>query len=218
MKIVSVRHLLLAGAVMLLPAAAQASSKPEDVKIPKTVSACELSDLQAASACSGYFAGNLNGGKDDKIAASKYALDLIGYTWDGKTIVEKIDKIDSIAFSAPLIGVNFISIHYGGGKDSPFKGDDTTGFYRVETSTALTQLATRYGSLSNAILYATLPLNPGGGIPGGGNPGSGGPGDGPVDGGGLGSAVPEPAVWAQLIMGFGLIGFARRRRMASVAA
>jgi len=30
--------------------------------------------------------------------------------------------------------------------------------------------------------------------------------------------IPEPAVWAQLIVGFGLVGFAARRRKATVAA
>jgi len=32
------------------------------------------------------------------------------------------------------------------------------------------------------------------------------------------NAVPEPASWAMLIMGFGLVGAAARRRKAAVAA
>ncbi|MFZ4382319.1 MAG: PEPxxWA-CTERM sorting domain-containing protein, partial [Sandarakinorhabdus sp.] len=32
------------------------------------------------------------------------------------------------------------------------------------------------------------------------------------------TAVPEPATWAMLIVGFGMVGFAARRRKAAVAA
>ncbi|MEY2884091.1 MAG: hypothetical protein RL490_1815, partial [Pseudomonadota bacterium] len=31
-------------------------------------------------------------------------------------------------------------------------------------------------------------------------------------------AIPEPAIWAQLIIGFSMVGFAARRRKISVAA
>ena len=43
---------------------------------------------------------------------------------------------------------------------------------------------------------------------------------GPLDGGGSGSEVPEPNVWAMLIVGFGIVGVSarRRRNVAAVAA
>jgi hypothetical protein len=39
-----------------------------------------------------------------------------------------------------------------------------------------------------------------------------------IDNGGGGGAVPEPASWAMLIAGFGLVGAASRRRRRSIAA
>lgn len=56
--------------------------------------------------------------------------------------------------------------------------------------------------------------NPGGGNPGGGNPGGGNPGGGdpPM------AAVPEPATWAMLIVGFGVIGAGMRRRPRPLTA
>ena len=42
---------------------------------------------------------------------------------------------------------------------------------------------------------------------------------GPLEGGGSGATVPEPSVWAMLLIGFGAIGVsARRRRPVAVAA
>jgi hypothetical protein len=32
------------------------------------------------------------------------------------------------------------------------------------------------------------------------------------------TAVPEPATWAMLLVGFGLVGLARRRQVRTVAA
>ena len=57
--------------------------------------ACALSDLApGASACSGFFAGNLLGGSDDKLAGHIAGLQTIGFTWDGKW--DSITKIDSL--------------------------------------------------------------------------------------------------------------------------
>lgn len=42
---------------------------------------------------------------------------------------------------------------------------------------------------------------------------------GPLEGGGIGAEVPEPSVWAMLLIGFGAVGVsARRRRSVAVAA
>ena len=179
---------------------------------PTVIAACELADLQGATACNGYYAGNLNGGSSGMIADAKLALAAIGYSWDGD--MAKVEKIDSfvgksIAFSLPLTGINFVSVHYGAGQGPAKVPAGTTGFYKIDGAKGLFSLQTRFGSLSNAILY----LKPKVGT--GGNNG----GSEPTDGGGdTAGVVPEPAVWMQLILGFGLVGFARRRRTTTVAA
>jgi hypothetical protein len=58
----------------------------------------------------------------------------------------------------------------------------------------------------------------GGGGAGGGDPGDGGGDGGGAGGGGPVGGVPEPAAWAMLIAGFGLVGAAQRRRQAQVVA
>lgn len=169
------------------------------------VKLCAIGDIQAASACSGYFVGNLNGGGFDKISESKAALSLLGFKWDGMNVVQKIEEFtgQSIAFSTSLAGTSFVSIHYGAG-EGPIKAQGgVTGFYKIDTTTPLERLATQFGSLSNAILYSNnnslSVLGSGGG-----------------NGGNVGG-VPEPATWLQLIVGFGLIGLAQRRlKRASV--
>lgn len=59
-----------------------------------------------------------------------------------------------------------------------------------------------------------LPIPPGGspttGGPGGGGPGGGGPGGGSSDTGP--AAIPEPTTWVMMILGFGAVGYAIRRR------
>lgn len=198
----SLKTVLLAAAIAMVSTSAFA--KDDDDKKAKPVAVCALSDLTATTACSGYFAGNLNGGSPDMILAAQSALKTLGYAWDGDMAkVEKIEKFDGreIEFDLPLTGVNFVSIHYGAGKGPDKVPGGTTGFYKVDAADGLFTLKTRFGSLSNAILY----LKP---------KASDADSDfaGSPDLGGTSGAVPEPAVWMQLILGFGLVGFYRRRQ------
>jgi len=181
------------------------SPTPAPVTNPIVVAGCELADLQGATACNGYYAGNLNGESKAMVASSQFALAALGYSWDGSMDgVKKIDSFDKknvISFEVPLTGINFVSIHYGAGKGPAKVSGGTTGFYKIETTKGLFDLQTRFGSLSNAVLYLKPKADDQGG------------GFGPSpDLSGTTGAVPEPAVWMQMILGFGLIGFYRRRQ------
>jgi hypothetical protein len=181
------------------------TTPPNPPPAPTIAVACAISDLQAATACSGYYAGNLNGAGNDKIADSQFALAQLGFNWDGVTILSKIEAFQGntidFGLANPIFGTSFVSIHYGAGQGPAKTQGGTTGFYKVESPVALQFLATTFGSLSNAVLYSRTGTDPRGGGGGGGS----------VD------PVPEPAVWMQLIAGFGLVGLARRGRKAAIA-
>lgn len=212
----SFKTVLLAAAVAMISSGASAkddkkdelpSPNPAPVTNPIVVAGCELADLQGATACSGYYAGNLNGESKTMITSAQFALAALGYSWDGTMKgVKKIDSFDNkneISFELPLTGINFVSIHYGAGKGPAKVSGGTTGFYRIESAKGLFDLNTRYGSLSNAVLYLQPKANTG---DGGGNFGPS------PDPGGDTGAIPEPAVWMQLIVGFGIVGIYRRRQ------
>jgi hypothetical protein len=141
------------------------------------------------------------------VASAQFALAALGYNWDGSMEgVKKIDSFDDnnlVSFEQSLQGINFVSIHYGAGEGPAKTKGGTTGFYRVESTTGLFDLKTRFGSLSNAVLYLQPKATTGG------DTGNVGPFPG---GNGNTGAVPEPAVWLQLIVGFGLVGLHRRRQ------
>lgn len=210
------KTLVLAAAMAMLSTAAVAkpdkkdelpSPTPAPVTNPIAVASCALADLQGATACSGYYAGNLNGESKSMVASAQFALAALGYTWDGTmTGVKKIDSFDNkniVSFERLLTGTNFISIHYGAGEGPAKVPGGTTGFYKIDSTAGLFNLKTRFGSLSNAVLYLQPKAATGG---------QSGNFAGSPDVAGTTGAVPEPAVWMQLILGFGLVGFARRSR------
>jgi hypothetical protein len=210
------KMIVLASAIAMLSTGAVAkddkktdvpSPNPAPITNPIVVAGCELADLQGAMACNGYYAGNLNGGSKAMIASAQFALAALGYNWDGAMEgVKKIDSFDDknlVSFERSLTGINFVSIHYGAGEGPAKTKGGTTGFYRIESTTGLFDLKTRFGSLSNAVLYLQPKATTGG------ETGNVGPFPG---GNGNTGAVPEPAVWLQLIVGFGLVGLHRRRQ------
>lgn len=209
------KTVLLAAAIAMLSTGALAkddkkkevpSPNPAPITNPIVVAGCELADLQGATACNGYYAGNLNGESKSMVASAQFALAALGYSWNGSMEgVKKIDSFDNknaVSFELPLKGINFVSIHYGAGQGPAKVNGGTTGFYKIDSTAGVFDLKTRFGSLSNAVLY----LQP---KAAGGQGGDFGPS--PGLGGGTGT-VPEPAVWLQLIVGFGLVGLHRRRQ------
>jgi hypothetical protein len=173
---------------------------------PAALPLCTLSDLSTGvAACSGFFQGNLLSNSGPDLAAQAQGLAAIGLAnWNGAIAEPQINLSSSLVdFQTALKGVTWIGIHFGGGtaSPSPHTPGGVTAFYRFDAGTNLNTFTLNYGSASAARLYAT------------GAPPSG-----------LGSisdnlrhAVPEPAAWAMMILGFGAAGAVLRRRRALLA-
>jgi PEP-CTERM motif len=185
------------GAVLSVPAAAVTPV------IPSVVIACSAGNISpAASDCSGFYAGNLLGGANDKVAAQAGGLSEVGFTWDQNwSAVNKIDSLGGAtsvnfltSFGKKVFGETIIGIHFGGGawprNIRPDGG--ATAFYKFDAGkSGLESIDLNLSSSSGFVLYSTE-----------------------------GGVVPEPATWAMLIAGFGLVGSVMRRRrgVASVSA
>jgi hypothetical protein len=166
-----------------------------------TPAVCSVNDISlAALACSGFYAGNLL--DNANVAAQVTGLGAIGVTWDGNfnALVAAGQKIDgkgatTLNFAQPLSGLTAIGIHFGGG--GPNGVGNGTAFYLLDAGTALKALDLNYGGSSGVVIYSTgHHVSP--------------PTD-PVTG-----AVPEPASWAMMIGGFGMVGATLRRRRTAV--
>jgi len=164
------------------------------------VGACSASDLSVTVAsCSGWFGGNLLNA--NKVQDQFDALKQIGFTWDKNWSAIDLTKVDPAGadkntydFAALLNGTSYLAIHKGKGGKNGFEG---TGFFKV-TSANLDLFTLNLQGGSSAVLYSTeAPYIP--------------PPPPPP------AAVPEPATWAMMITGFGLVGGALRRRQPKVA-
>ena len=138
--------------------------------------------------CLGFFSGNLIAESGPKLA------DALGHVDDlnpqALSLIKKIDlSSNPINFGTPLFGQTVIGIHFGGGNT----GYNGTAFWLLNLPTTINTIS--YTSdvekgISNAGLYLT------------GKP------DIPTQQG----AVPEPATWAMMLVGFGAVGAGMRRR------
>ena len=163
--------------------------------------ACSVNDISlAALACSGFYAGNLLDNAD--VAEQITGLQAIGFTWDGdfNGLVAAGQKFDAngattLNFTQPLSGLTVIGIHFGGG--GPDGVGNGTGFYLLDAGTALKAIDLAYHGSSGVVIYSTGHHLP--------------PPTDPVNG-----AVPEPASWAMMIGGFGMIGATLRRRRTAI--
>jgi PEP-CTERM motif len=189
---------------------------------PVVLPVCALSDLSpGAAACSGFFQGNLLNNSSPDVAAQLGALNAIGLSnWDGSLAEPQLNLSSSLVdFQTALNGVTWIGIHFGAGTNSPSPQTPggVTGFYRFDAGANLASFLLSYGSASAARLYATgsapvipppvtTPTNDP--VPPSMDP--------PPGNGGVG-AVPEPATWAMMILGFGAAGALLRRRRAALA-
>ncbi|NNM77145.1 PEPxxWA-CTERM sorting domain-containing protein [Sphingomonas sp. ID1715] len=186
-------------AVTCLAGAVPAQAKNNSPAPASGPIACSLSDLNVTTLdCSGFYSGNLlsNATRDEQFAGLKD----VGFTWDKNfTGLEaaglKYNLTDSktVGLHQTLTGITFLGIHFGGG--GPNGVGNGTGFYKIDAGSSLTSFLVKFQGISNIAIYST---------------GNVAPPPPPA-------AVPEPAMWALLISGFGLIGAAARRRKRTAA-
>jgi len=151
---------------------------------------CSVNDISvAAMSCSGFVAGNLISSSPSDITAQKEALSALGLSgWDGTTVASflNLKGATTVSFAQALTGLTYIGVHYGNGTGGP---GNATAFYVLDAAQGIHQLNLAFAASSNLVVYAT-------GIPDGHTTGD----------------VPEPASWALMLAGFGLVGGAMRRR------
>ena len=173
------------------------------VTLPAAPRICSTTDVSpTALACTGFVAGNLLSGNAGDIAAQKAGLSAIGLVWDGVfanvTKINSLGGLTTVDFStadqnplARLYGETWVGLHFGNGAGL---GGNATAFYKFDAGAAgLTSflLNIARGS-SGAVVYSTKTSRAN------------------FDGMG-GASVPEPASWAMMIAGFGLVGASMRR-------
>ena len=141
--------------------------------------------------CEAYAA--INGGNATAVAGYNTGFDAVGYagpdlTWAGLEPTKDFFSIingDTIVFDEALLGVNFFAIHFGSAGGGGGAFNQTL-FFQFNFANPTTQVDLNRLGYSNAIgVFSTPP------------------------------AVPEPATWGMMLMGFGAAGYAMRRRRRS---
>jgi hypothetical protein len=143
-----------------------------------------------ALACSGYFAGNLINGSPTDIANAQDAIELLpgDFQWDGNWAEVDATKIMQLVsgnvldFGQTLFGLTIIGAHFGNVDGAD---GNVSVFWLFDFGTEGASFVTldHPEGFSNAAIYTT--------------------GEAPV---------PEPATWAMMLLGFGIAGYALRRK------
>ena len=159
--------------------------------------ACQLTDITFnssghAMACEGWYGGNLDGGNPTMNADSATDLNLLlGTSFTAATLPDLQDLSSlsgtTIHFSQTLTGITVFAVHVGAADGAGGVGYEGTAFYEFNAGAGISSntIALNVPGLSNARLYET------------------------------GGAVPEPASWALMILGFGGVGAVMRSRRRS---
>jgi hypothetical protein len=188
MKINLLKYAVLGASLIASPAYAAKPIKPTPAPAP-ALPGCSNTDITpTALACAGYFDKNVLSGNAADMATQTSALANLGLTWNGVTIEKLNGPLNPVGFSTVLNGLTFIGIHFGRGNGPVDTPGGVTAFYRFDAGVNARNFQINHGSVSGVSLYST-------GLP-------------PV------GVVPEPATWAMMILGFGLIGGTLRRRQS----
>jgi hypothetical protein len=178
----------------LAAAATMAVASPAQAALVST-GACNVGQVtsvpgnQAATSCSGWWSGNLLGNSAAQIADTQAALALLGFVWNGSTIVQNIPSGNPggiIDFNGILSGNTIIGVHRGGNGRNGDPGN-ATAFFRWSNLSPTDKLKLNITGLSGQTLYLTTF-----------------------------SQVPEPGTWMLMIAGIGLMGWQLRRRRQTV--
>lgn len=154
--------------------------------------ACQTTDITLATvvSCSGFFDKNLL--NSSHIDEQKAGLLDIGLDWDGdfSSVTKRsgLNGLQDISFDPALTGSVYIGVHYGNGNAKDGGPGNSTAFYLLNAAQGLSQIHLAFGASSDLVIYSA----------------------------GTPSDAPEPASWAMMVGGFGLIGGAIRRRKTSI--
>ena len=169
-----------------LIAAAIAGSSVASPSFAATLVPCEEGISPNAISCA-TADGNLN---NTSSAGARDALwsSIGGGSIGTSTWIEKLDLEDNgvgtkFSFVAPLSGISFLAIHWGGGSKNDGGAGNATVFYKLDAGSGLSSITANFRGISNAALYST-------GVP----------------------AVPEPATWMFMLLGMAGVGFSMRRK------
>ena len=180
--------------ILAAGAALAAFAAPAQAAVP----ACSVNDLSpAAVACTGFFSGQWLGGSPGDLSFQESQLLALGLNIDLNPIfgtltnLSGLSGVHSVATSLMLYGDTWIGMHFGNGSGGP---GNATAFYKLNAGTGmnLNTLSWTYNASSDLIVYKT---------------------GAPV----VVTPVPEPASWAMLIAGLGVVGFSMRRRKTAVS-
>jgi hypothetical protein len=188
-------------ALALVSVSPAIAGKPNVQTLPAPVAPCDLGlTTPDADACAGYYSGNLINGSPTDLQNQADAIALLPgdfefdtSTWADveATKVLTLTGADSnqIDFGTTLFGQTIVGAHFG---NVAGPAGNVSVFWLFDFGTEGASFITldNVQGFSNAALYTTgTPL-----------------------------AVPEPATWAMMLMGFGVAGYSMRRRRTAVLA
>lgn len=142
----------------------------------------------SATACAGYFAGNILDNSPADMATISAALSALGVSYSGNisnyvggVYTGSTSLAAFLGSPGGLTGTQVIGIHWGNGSanDDPTVGN-STAFYKIDFDSTPTPLSLNLRGVSNAYIFTS-------------------------------GAVPEPATWGMMLLGFAGIGLAMRR-------